>query len=156
MSKYIRNIGIFTAGALLITAPSIIFAGDLSDSKMDGHHMGAMVNGSSYDSKKSTITLPLHKGSLKSGETVWYLLLEASDKSAAKEAGINFVGKLKYIDVNNLVRKGSIGKENGLVFDAGGVDFTPKRSLEPGDAPNFSHLKSSTLAHLEMITIRPM
>jgi hypothetical protein len=89
------------------------------------------------DVEKGTITLPLYEGTMKSGQTVWYIVTDTDDKGNADQLGLNYSPKLTYADVGRSVRTAQLDRKFTLVFDAGAVDFSPKRSLTPGDAPNF-------------------
>jgi hypothetical protein len=92
------------------------------------------------DQNAGTVTLPLYKGQLASGESVWYVLTDTNDAKNAEALGINFSGKLSYADVGKAVRKASqrlIAGKTTIVFEAGRVDFSPMRSVTPGAAPNY-------------------
>jgi hypothetical protein len=89
------------------------------------------------DVEKGTITLPLYEGAMKGGQTVWYIVTDTDDKGNADALGLNYSPKLTFADVGHAVRKASLDSKFMLVFEAGTVDFSPKRSLTPGDAPNF-------------------
>ncbi len=89
------------------------------------------------DLDKGTITLPLYEGALKSGETVWYIVTDTDDKGNADALGLNYSSKLTFSEVGRAVRKATLDSKFKLVFEAGKVDFAPRRSATPGDAPNF-------------------
>ena len=89
------------------------------------------------DFDKGTITLPLYQGAMKSGETVWYIVTDTDDKGNADQLGLNYSPKLTFADVGRAVRKATLDSKFKLIFDVGTVDFSPKRSVTPGDAPNF-------------------
>jgi hypothetical protein len=94
------------------------------------------------DRDAGTITLPLYRGRLATGEPVWYVLTDTTDRENAAALGLNFSGKLQYADAagGTAVRTGRYvteGGENILVFDQGTVDFSPDRSVTPGAAPAF-------------------
>ncbi|MEO7244349.1 MAG: hypothetical protein ABIX12_04290 [Rubrivivax sp.] len=92
------------------------------------------------DTDAGTITLPLYKGQLTTGEAIWYILTDTNDERNAAALGLNFAAKLAYADVGHGVRKASqqlIAGRTVVVFEAGKVDFTPARSVTPGAAPNF-------------------
>ena len=87
-----------------------------------------------------TITLPLYKGQLASGESVWYVLTDTTDEKNAEALGLNFSSKLVYAEVGKGVRKASqqlIGGKTVVVFENGKVDFAPVHSVTPGAAPNY-------------------
>ena len=89
------------------------------------------------DLDKGTITLPLYEGAMKSGQIVWYIVTDTDDKGNADQLGLNYSPKLTFADVGRSVRKATLDSKFKLIFDAGTVDFSPKRSVTPGDAPNF-------------------
>ena len=74
---------------------------------------------------------------MKSGETVWYIVTDTDDKGNADQLGLNYSPKLTFADVGRSVRKATLDSKFKLTFDVGTVDFSPKRSVVPGDAPNF-------------------
>src|SRR5271166_674226 len=89
------------------------------------------------DFDKGTITLPLYQGAMKSGQKVWYIVTDTDDKGNADQLGLNYSPKLTLADVGRAVRKATLDSKFKLIFDVGAVDFSPKRSVTPGDAPNF-------------------
>jgi hypothetical protein len=89
------------------------------------------------DLQKETITLPLYEGAMKTGQTVWYIVTDTDDKGNAEQLGLNYSPKLTYAEVGRAVRKATLNHNFKLVFDAGTVDFSPRRSVVAGDAPNF-------------------
>ena len=96
------------------------------------------------DLEKGTMTLPLRQGRLTSGETVWSVLTDVSDENLANLHGINYSAKMAYGLIGKNTRTASIDKDGIFIFDAGKVDFSPERSLSPGEAPNFFPPKSAT------------
>jgi hypothetical protein len=84
-----------------------------------------------------TVTLPLRKGKMKSGQSVWYILTDASDKGIAQLLGVNYAPKLIFTDLGRGVRRATVDSNGTVVFRKGNVDFSPKNSATPGDTPNF-------------------
>lgn len=92
---------------------------------------------------KGTATLPLHRGSFR-GEAVYYVITDASTKSAAQALGVNFAPRLAILSngcpgcVQTVtVTKGpsSTGPDGvhvPAVEFAGVPDFRPRRLLAPG------------------------
>ena len=99
-----------------------------------------LLKAGTLDQEKGTLTLPLYKGQLPTGESIWYILTDTTDESNAAALGLNFSAKLNYADVGRGVRKASQQLINGktvVVFESGKVDFSPVRSVTPGAAPNY-------------------
>jgi hypothetical protein len=99
-----------------------------------------LMKSGTLDLDRGTITMPLYKGQLASGELVWYILTDTTDLKNAEALGINFSAKLNYADVGKAVRRASQTLIEGIttvVFESGRVDFAPVRSVTPGAAPNY-------------------
>jgi hypothetical protein len=99
-----------------------------------------LLKSGTLDQEEGTITLPLYKGQLKSGELVWYVLTDTTDEKNAAALGLNFSSKLTYADVGRGARQASQQLINGktvVVFEKGTVNFAPVRSVTPGAAPNY-------------------
>lgn len=84
-------------------------------------------------------TLPLHRGEFK-GQTVWYVLTEASDEGAARDLGINFSPKMANMGigcavcVQDLTLTAPAGNKfgEGVAHFQGVPDFSPTRVLKKG------------------------
>lgn len=99
-----------------------------------------LLTAGTVDQAAGTITLPLYKGALSSGESIWYVLTDTTDERNAAALGINFSAKLNYADVGRGARAASQRLINGktvVVFEKGRVDFSPVHSATPGAAPNY-------------------
>src|SRR6201982_1711495 len=91
------------------------------------------------DLSKETVRLPLYHGSDYNGtpqeETVWYVLLDASDQGLARDLGVNYAPKLANIAINDpeavqTVTLGSPTPDNNKFGQAvgdfkGAPDFSP-------------------------------
>ena len=89
------------------------------------------------DLKAETVTLPLYEGRMKDGRKVWYILTDTTDAGNAAALGLNYSAKLNYAAVGRAVRHATLEKDATLTFDRGTVDFSPKRRVVPGPAPNY-------------------
>ena len=99
-----------------------------------------LLKSGTLDQERGTVTLPLYKGQLTSGESVWYVLTDTTDEKNAAALGLNFSAKLAYADVGRGVRRASqqlIAGKTVVVFENGKVDFAPAHSITPGAAPNY-------------------
>lgn len=114
-----------------------------------------LVSSASVDTDAMTATLPLQFGRMASGEGVWYVLLDTDDAGTAGRLGINHAAKLANADVGRAVRVADIGPDGALVFDAGRVDFSPERTVTPGDGGRPFRRRGPSPARSAMRTIRP-
>jgi len=89
------------------------------------------------DLTAGTVTLPLRKGQMASGETVWSILTDVTDENLANLHGINYSAKMAYGITGKSARSGKLEVDGTFTFDAGKVDFSPVHSVTPGEAPNF-------------------
>ena len=98
------------------------------------------------DLSKETVRLPLYKGIAYKGtpqqETVWYVLLDASDSGLAHDLGVNYAPKLANIAINDPEAVQTVTLESptpdqnkfgqAVVDFQGAPDFSPTRIAEPG------------------------
>jgi hypothetical protein len=93
------------------------------------------------DLSKESVRLPLYKGEA-NGQTVWYVLLDASDQGIAHDLGVNYAPKLSNLAIGNpdavqtVTLDSPSPDENkfgqALVHFQGAPDFSPTRIAEPG------------------------
>jgi hypothetical protein len=96
-----------------------------------------LVTAGTIDNDAATITLPLYRGQLTTGESVWYVLIDTNDEANARALGINFSAKLSFADVGNAVRPARLEDDFTVTFERGRVDFSPEYSLVAGEDPNY-------------------
>ena len=90
---------------------------------------------------KETVRLPLYKGKA-DGQTVWYVLLDASDAGVAHDLGVNYAPKLANLAigcadcVQTVTLESPSPQQNrfgqAVVDFKGAPDFSPARTAEPG------------------------
>src|SRR5438445_571412 len=93
------------------------------------------------DLDKETVRLPLYKGDA-NGETVWFVLLEASDAGLAHDLGVNYAPKLANIGIGDPEAVQTVTLDSpspvqnkfgqALVHFQGAPDFSPTRIATPG------------------------
>src|SRR6266567_698169 len=98
------------------------------------------------DLSKESVRLPLYKGIEHKGtpqqETVWYVLLDASDSGLAHDLGVNYAPKLANIAINDPEAVQTVTLESptpdqnkfgqAVVDFQGAPDFSPTRIATPG------------------------
>ncbi|MDX2043477.1 MAG: hypothetical protein SF097_19830 [Acidobacteriota bacterium] len=88
------------------------------------------------DRRAGTIQLPLYRGELRNGKSVWYVLTDSTDQANAAALGLNFSAKLAYSDTGRAVRNARLERGGLLIFEEGEVDFKPERRVTPRPAPD--------------------
>jgi hypothetical protein len=93
------------------------------------------------DLDKETVRLPLYKGTA-NGQTVWFVLLDASDLGLAHDLGVNYAPKLANMAigcpacVQDVTLDSPTPDQNrfgqATVHFQGAPDFSPTRILQPG------------------------
>ena len=93
------------------------------------------------DLSKETVRLPLYQGRA-NGETVWFVLLDASDQGIAHDLGVNYAPKLGNIAIGDpeavqtVTLNSPTPDQNkfgqAIVNFQGAPDFSPTRIAEPG------------------------
>jgi hypothetical protein len=117
--------------------PATYFGPVPSDVKREYIGPYQLLKSGKIDLDARTITLPLYQGKMKDGRKVWYILTDTTDAGNAAALGLNYSAKLNYAGVAHAVRHATLEKDTTLTFQSGTVDFSPKRRVVPGDAPNF-------------------
>lgn len=85
--------------------------------------------------RKANVTLPLYRGLSPSGESVYYVLTDASDFEFAHALGINYAPKLRKAAGSPGAQNATI--KNGLITFKGNVDFSPVYKVVPGSPDPF-------------------
>jgi len=93
------------------------------------------------DLSKESVRLPLYKGR-SHGETVWYVLLDASDPGIAHDLGVNYAPKLSNLAIGDPEAVQTVTLDSptpdqnrfgqAIVNFPGAPDFSPTRIAEPG------------------------
>lgn len=89
------------------------------------------------DLEKGTARLPLREGQLASGEKVWFVVTDVTERDLAELHGIPYAAKMAYGLTGRAFREAVIEKDGTWTFNRGGVDFAPEWAVQPGEAPNF-------------------
>lgn len=94
------------------------------------------------DLSKESVRLPLYPGRGPDGETVWFVLMDASDEGLADDLGVNFAPKLANLAIScrecvqTVTLDSPTPQENrfgpAVVNFQGVPDFSPTRIAEPG------------------------
>src|SRR3954471_3380028 len=108
--------------ASLLTAGLALAPAALADSGTQ-FIRSAVVNGD------HTVTLPLLRGTSR-GQTVWYVVLDASTSNAADRYGANRSNKLSNARGTAAVQ--NVRVSNGTIDFPDSVHFTPRREVAPG------------------------
>ncbi len=88
-----------------------------------------------------TVRLPVYRGESR-GQTVWYVLLDASDQGLAEDLGVNYAPKLANIGIGNPAAVQTVTLDNpkpednrfgpAVLHFPGAPDFSPTRIATPG------------------------
>jgi hypothetical protein len=141
------------AAAAVLALATVAFTGwNATPAKADGDGLGStsgllprdhltLESAIQVDLSKETVRLPLYQGKA-GGQTVWYVLLDASDAGLAHDLGVNYAPKLANLAINCPHCVQTVHLESptpaqnrfgqAVVDFAGAPDFTPARVAEPG------------------------
>jgi hypothetical protein len=101
------------------------------DPELVGPHQ--LLRAGTLDTDAGTITLPLYQGKLADGRAVWYILTDTNDQGNADALGLNYSAKLTYAAVGQAIRTATLEPDATLTFSGGAVDFSPERTVVPGE-----------------------
>ncbi|MGY0574664.1 hypothetical protein ACTGJ9_029335 [Bradyrhizobium sp. RDM12] len=89
------------------------------------------------DLEREVVSLPLHRGRLASGETVWFVLTDVSDYATSKDMGLTWAPSLAKAKDLTSTRVAEMDESGNFTFKSGRVDFSPSQMLVGGEAPHF-------------------
>jgi hypothetical protein len=92
-----------------------------------------LLRSGTIDLTAGTVTIPLYRGQMADGTTVWYVLTDTTDEGNAAALGLNYSPKLNYAAVGSGARVAKLGTDSTLTFASGIVNFAPERSVVPGE-----------------------
>ncbi|HEV2732874.1 MAG TPA: hypothetical protein VGV15_22820, partial [Terriglobales bacterium] len=98
-----------------------------ADGSSSGGH--TLFISSAVENANGTVTLPVYRGTSR-GQTVYYVMMDASDGNFAQRFGLNTSQKLANAVGSAGVQKVTV--VNGVVDFPASVDFTPVRQVTPG------------------------
>lgn len=89
------------------------------------------------DLAREVVRLPLHRGRLSSGETVWFVLTDASDFATSRKMGLTWAPPLSKAKDLASTRVAEMDGSDNFTFKSGRVDFSPAQAITAGEAPNY-------------------
>lgn len=89
------------------------------------------------DLERGVARMPLREGQLETGEKVWFVVTDVTDRDLAELHGLVYAAKMAYGLTGNAYRQAVIEKDGTWTFNRGAVDFSPEWSVTPGDGPDF-------------------
>ena len=96
--------------------------------KKPGHRL--LLKSAVENADYTEVTLPIFEGQ-RSGESVWFVVTESSDKADAEARGVHYSPKMA--NGKGTLAVQSVGMVNGKVQFLGSVDFSPERIVVPSE-----------------------
>src|SRR6516164_6274655 len=87
------------------------------------------------DLTREVVRLPLHRGRLASGETVWFVLTDVSDLATSQKMGLTWAPSLSQAKGLASTRVAELDGSDNFTFKSGRVDFSPAQAITAGEAP---------------------
>ncbi len=131
MKKQMRQVTTFgLMAAVGVTALSVgcVSANAESMGMKNGHRL--LLKSAVENADYTEVTLPIFEGQ-RSGETVWFVVTESSDKADAAARGVHYSPKMA--NGKGTLAVQSVGMVNGKVQFLGSVDFSPERIVVPSE-----------------------
>ncbi|WP_367025367.1 hypothetical protein ABZN20_11670 [Methylococcus sp. ANG] len=114
-------------GALLLAGLGLLSSNVYATENEGGRDL--FIRSAVENPTEDTVNLPLYRGRSQ-GQTVWYVVLDASTGTAAEKYGVNRADKLKNARGTAAVQK--VRLVDGLIEFPATVDFRPERLVVPG------------------------
>jgi hypothetical protein len=137
--KSSKRLGRSICGLMMVLFMSF-FATDVSsaaDTSTEKRITKLFLTSGQVDLAREVVKLPLHRGRLSSGETVWFVLTDVSDLATSKKMGLTWAPSLSKAKDLASTRVAEMDESNNFTFKSGRVDFSPTQTLAAGKAPNF-------------------
>ena len=131
MKKQMRQLttfGLMAAVGLAALSVGCVSANAESMGMKKGHRL--LLKSAVENADYTEVTLPIFEGR-RSGETVWFVVTESSDKADAVARGVHYSPKMA--NGKGTLAVQSVGMVNGKVQFLGSVDFSPERIVVPSE-----------------------
>lgn len=112
--------------AALVAVSALLPGGALAS----GGERKLFVTSGIEDRVRNEVSLPLYEGRTATGQSTWYVVLDASTKTAAERMGVNYVPKLSNARGTTAIQTASL--VGGTIIFPATVDFSPTRVVQPG------------------------
>jgi hypothetical protein len=130
--------GFVPAITIAFLATFVTSASSLADDASTGKKITKLfLTSGQVDLAREVIRLPLHRGKLSTGETVWFVLTDVSDMATSQQMGLTWAPSLSMAKDLASTRAAEIDGAGNFTFQSGRVDFSPVQTLTKGDAPNY-------------------
>src|SRR5690242_2911643 len=134
-----KLVGISMYGPMMVLLTFVV-AMDVSsadDTSTEKRITKQFLTSGQVDLAREVVKLPLHRGRLSSGETVWFVLTDVSDLTTSKTMGLTWAPSLSKAKDLVSTRAAEVDGSNNFTFKSGRVDFSPVQTLMAGETPNF-------------------
>jgi hypothetical protein len=131
MKKQMRQatmLGVMAAVGVAALSIGCVAANAESMGMKKGHRL--LLKSAVENADYTEVTLPIFEGQ-RSGETVWFVVTESSDKADAAARGVHYSPKMA--NGKGTLAVQSVGMVNGKVQFLGSVDFSPERIVVPSE-----------------------
>lgn len=120
--RQVTTIGLMAAVGIAALSVGCVSANAESMGMKKGHRL--LLKSAVENADYTEVTLPIFEGQ-RSGETVWFVVTESSDKADAAARGVHYSPKMA--NGKGTLAVQSVGMVNGKVQFLGSVDFSPER-----------------------------
>ena len=115
--------------AVGVATVSVAMTANADDMGMkNGHRL--LLKSAVENADYTEVTLPIFEGQ-RSGETIWFVVTESSDKADAATRGVHYSPKMA--NGKGTLAVQTVGMVNGTVQFLGSVDFAPERVVVPSE-----------------------
>ena len=122
---------------VLLTSFFLVDVSSAADTSTEKRITKLFLTSGQVDLAREVVRLPLHRGRLSSGETVWFVLTDVSDFATSRKMGLTWAPSLSKAKDLASTRAAEMDESNNFTFKSGRVDFSPVQTLTAGEAPNF-------------------
>ena len=138
MVKPRKLLGKCVCGAMMALSVSFLLTevSSAADTSTERRITKLFLTSGQVDLAREVVRLPLRRGRLSSGETVWFVLTDVSDLATSKKMGLTWAPSLSEAKDLASTRVAEMDEFDDFTFKSGRVDFSPVQTLTAGDTPN--------------------
>jgi hypothetical protein len=137
MMKSSKLLGRYVCGPVMALSVSFLLMGASSvvDTSTEKRITKLFLTSGQVDLAREVVRLPLYRGRLSSGETVWFVLTDVSDFATSKKMGLTWAPSLSKAKDLASTRVAEMDESNNFTFKLGRVNFSPVQTLTAGETP---------------------
>jgi hypothetical protein len=132
MMKSSKLLGRYVCGPVMALSVSFLLmeASSAVDTSTEKRITKLFLTSGQVDLAREVVRLPLYRGRLSSGESVWFVLTDVSDFATSRKMGLTWAPSLSKAKDLASTRVAEMDESNNFTFKLGRVDFSTGSNVD--------------------------